>query len=307
MRLAIKKILIVDDSRAMQTIVRRGIQAMGYSEIETRQASEGHEALNICRTWEPELVLCDWHMPGGMSGLDLLHSLNREMLGIKVGFVTTEERQEMIQEALDAGAKFIVNKPFDFAALHKAVLPIIQGQDEGEQELSTHQPEKDEPDRVVLPNVDVLTSVINNFTAKEVFVEVLAPLELSAKSYPCVVSLFESAQDKVVRAIAVMDVKAACLLGGAVNDIDEEDVHVAIAERAITRSIMQGCERLLSVVSVALHDTATSEGLLCSRVHTITEAKPVVKKLFNRPGARRIDVEVGVMGYESGRLTLIVA
>jgi CheY-like chemotaxis protein len=64
MKLAITKILIVDDSKAMQTIVNRGIQAMGYSEIETRLASDGNEALDICRTWEPELVLCDWHMPG---------------------------------------------------------------------------------------------------------------------------------------------------------------------------------------------------------------------------------------------------
>jgi CheY-like chemotaxis protein len=307
MKLAIKKILIVDDSRAMQTIVSRGIQAMGYSEIETRQASDGAEALSICRTWEPELVLCDWHMPGGMSGLDLLHALNREMLGISVGFVTTEEREQMIQEAMDAGAKFIVNKPFDFATLHKAVLPIIQGQEEGEEALSQHQPQEDEPDRVALPNIDGLTSVINNFTAKEVLVERLPPIQLTEKSYPCVVSLFESSQDNVVRAIAVMDVKAACLLGGAVNNIDEDDVHVAIAERAISRAIMQGCERLLSVISVALHDTATSEGLVCSRVHTITETKPVVKKLFSKPGARRIDVEVGVIGYETGRVTIIVA
>lgn len=307
MKLAITKILIVDDSKAMQTIVNRGIQAMGYSEIETRLASDGNEALDICRTWEPELVLCDWHMPGGMSGLDLLHALNREMLGIKVGFVTTEEREQMIREAYDAGAKFIVNKPFDFATLHKAVLPIIQGQDEGEEALSQHQPQTFEPDRVSLPGLDVLSLVINKFSAKEVLIEALPPMELTESSYPCVVSLFESVPDGVVRAVAILDLKGACLLGGAVNNLDEADVHVAIAERAINRSIMQGCERLLSVISVALHDTVSGERLSCNRVHTINETKPVIKKLLNKPGAHRIDVEVGVIGYESGRLTLVIA
>jgi CheY-like chemotaxis protein len=70
------KFLIVDDSRAVQTIIKRILENTGYREIELRTALNGDEALAILEGWQPDLVLTDWHMPG-MTGLELLQTIRQ--------------------------------------------------------------------------------------------------------------------------------------------------------------------------------------------------------------------------------------
>ncbi|HCV75646.1 MAG TPA: response regulator, partial [Pseudomonas sp.] len=62
------KFLVVDDSRAVQTIIKRILANTGYRDIELRVASTGEEAVALLESWTPNLVLTDWHMPG-MTGL----------------------------------------------------------------------------------------------------------------------------------------------------------------------------------------------------------------------------------------------
>jgi len=57
------KILIVDDSRATQVIVRRVIEQLPYNSIAIANADNGKEGLEVIRTWEPDLIISDWHMP----------------------------------------------------------------------------------------------------------------------------------------------------------------------------------------------------------------------------------------------------
>lgn len=65
------RFLIVDDSKAMQTIVRRTLVAAGYTDHEFQYAYNGQEALEIITEWKPDIVLSDWHMPE-MTGIELL-------------------------------------------------------------------------------------------------------------------------------------------------------------------------------------------------------------------------------------------
>ena len=106
------KFLIVDDSQAMQTIVRRQLEKAGYHGVEFKTAYDGEEALEVIRNWEPDLVISDWHMPQ-MTGLELLQEIQTQMLNINVGLVTTETSSAKVTEALEAGALFVVHKPFE--------------------------------------------------------------------------------------------------------------------------------------------------------------------------------------------------
>ena len=75
------KVLVVDDSKAMQTILRRGLNDLGYSNLDIKSCNDGAEALEIVRTWDPDLVLSDWHMPN-MNGLQLIQAIkNTEIRG----------------------------------------------------------------------------------------------------------------------------------------------------------------------------------------------------------------------------------
>jgi two-component system, chemotaxis family, chemotaxis protein CheY len=105
------KILVVDDSRAMRRIVSRTIRQAGYEGHDIVEAENGREALTVVETEKPDLILSDWHMPE-MSGIEFLKALNAKGVEIPFGFVTSESTAEMVDMATEAGAMFLLAKPF---------------------------------------------------------------------------------------------------------------------------------------------------------------------------------------------------
>jgi two-component system chemotaxis response regulator CheY len=120
------KILIVDDSKAMRMIVRRTLRQAGFGDHAVTEANNGKEALDTVRQSQPDLILSDWNMPE-MSGIELLDSLRAEGIGVKFGFVTTERTPEMRMRASDAGAAFLIVKPFTPEDFKEALTPLIGG------------------------------------------------------------------------------------------------------------------------------------------------------------------------------------
>jgi len=106
-----KKILIVDDSKAMRMIVSRSLRQAGFGESTLIEASDGASALEIIRAEQPDVVLSDWNMPN-MLGIDLLRAVRAEGCKVKFGFVTSEVSEATKQMAREAGAAFLLSKPF---------------------------------------------------------------------------------------------------------------------------------------------------------------------------------------------------
>ena len=105
------KILIVDDSRAMRRIIQRTLRQAGFKGHEIVEAENGAKALDLVKAESPDLILSDWHMPV-MSGIDFKKALNEENNETPFGFVTSENTQEMRDLAVEAGADFLLSKPF---------------------------------------------------------------------------------------------------------------------------------------------------------------------------------------------------
>jgi two-component system chemotaxis response regulator CheY len=105
------KILIVDDSRAMRRIIQRTLRQAGFSGYTIVEAENGAEALDVVKHEHPDLILSDWHMPV-MSGLEFKQALNELGDTTPFGFITSESTQEMRQVATEAGADFLLAKPF---------------------------------------------------------------------------------------------------------------------------------------------------------------------------------------------------
>ncbi len=104
-------ILVVDDSKAMRMIVKRALRKTGVAGISVTEAENGKVALDAINASKPDLVLCDWNMPE-MNGIELLRALNEEGVHVRFGFVTSESTDEMRSAALEAGALFLLSKPF---------------------------------------------------------------------------------------------------------------------------------------------------------------------------------------------------
>ena len=108
-----KSVLIVDDSKAMRMLVRRALRVSGYGYLEVREADSGEAAFEEITAHRPDLVLCDWNMPG-WSGLDLLSAMNRAGLWATTIFVTSESTPQMHElepNCVTAGRRTAANLP----------------------------------------------------------------------------------------------------------------------------------------------------------------------------------------------------
>jgi two-component system chemotaxis response regulator CheY len=103
--------LVVDDSRAMRSILTRLLNGLGF---DVTQAGDGSEALSVLESGgRPDVILVDWNMPV-MDGLTFIKEVRarEELRDISLMMVTTESEQGQIVRALAAGAHEYVIKPF---------------------------------------------------------------------------------------------------------------------------------------------------------------------------------------------------
>ncbi len=116
-------ILIVDDSAAMRMMIVRTLRQAGFGGHDIVQAGDGNEALVAIGKGQPDLVLADWNMPE-MTGIELLQKLREEGNDVTFGFITTETTGPMREKATEAGAKFLISKPFTVEAFEKVFATI---------------------------------------------------------------------------------------------------------------------------------------------------------------------------------------
>lgn len=118
------KVLVADDSRVMRQIVKRTLRQAGYPDVQVCEAGNGREALEVIAAEAPDLVLCDWNMPE-MNGIDVLAALRAKGRDVPFGFVTSEGSPDMRQKAENAGALFLISKPFTPEAFREALEPVL--------------------------------------------------------------------------------------------------------------------------------------------------------------------------------------
>lgn len=125
------KILIVDDSKVMRSMVIRQLDQSGFTGHNIREASNGNEALTAISADPPDLVLSDWNMPN-MTGIQLLEEINKlagaGKLAKKIPFVfiTSESTDSLIKTAQYNGALFVIQKPFNAKDFEAKLATIIK-------------------------------------------------------------------------------------------------------------------------------------------------------------------------------------
>jgi two-component system chemotaxis response regulator CheY len=120
--------MIIDDSRAMRSILRRIVTDLDF---ETSEAGHGQEALDqMAEGTVPDVCLVDWNMPV-MDGYTVITKVrqNPDWRSVALMMVTTESEQRQIVRALAAGAHEYVIKPFtpDAIAEKLEILGLVGG------------------------------------------------------------------------------------------------------------------------------------------------------------------------------------
>ena len=104
-----KRILIVDDAMFMRAAVKRILDQAGF-EI-AGEAENGEVAVRKYNELQPDAVLMDITMPD-MDGISACKIIMKAYPGAKIIMCTALGQQNMVVEALQAGAKDYIVKPF---------------------------------------------------------------------------------------------------------------------------------------------------------------------------------------------------
>ena len=119
-------VLVVDDSAMMRKVVLRTLKMAGVDFENVLEAGDGQEALTHLRAAKVELIMCDINMPV-MSGLELLKQIKEEKLapGVPIVMVTTEGSEPQVRQAILAGARGYIRKPFTVEHIENNVKPLL--------------------------------------------------------------------------------------------------------------------------------------------------------------------------------------
>jgi two-component system chemotaxis response regulator CheY len=118
--------LIVDDSSVMRKIVERSLRQAGLDSLVVYEAGSGTEGLDMLRSKQMDLILSDINMPS-MDGLEFLRQIRAQNLapGVPVVMITTESSEEHVKQAILAGARGYIRKPFTAEQVKERVLPLV--------------------------------------------------------------------------------------------------------------------------------------------------------------------------------------
>ena len=99
---------IVDDDRDLAQSLALLMQIEGH---EVTLAFNGEEAVRLMRDRDFDLILMDVRLPG-MNGVESLSAIRRLKPTAKVLMMTAYSVEQLVQQAIDAGAIGVLQKPF---------------------------------------------------------------------------------------------------------------------------------------------------------------------------------------------------
>lgn len=179
-------------------------------------ASDGIDALAIIRENHPDVVLLDIIMPK-MDGLGVLEEIKKdENLLKKPAFIilTAMGQEEVMEEAMELGANYVLLKPFDQNSLIKKIRQIKNGKVVGKKDFITLEEKKQEQDKdyqleIIVTNIiheigvpahikgyqylrDSIIMSVNNMDILN---------SITKQLYPAIAKMHETTPSRVERAI----------------------------------------------------------------------------------------------------------
>lgn len=103
-------ILLIEDSGIQAKTIIKLLNEMGYTNV--HYCATPTEAVDKIKSSSPQLVLCDWEMPG-KSGLEVLKELrqDKDFASIPFVFLTAHSGKDKVIEAIKSGANDYIIKP----------------------------------------------------------------------------------------------------------------------------------------------------------------------------------------------------
>lgn len=119
------RVLVVDDHAAARRALKFCVLA--FDDLEwVGEANNGEAALRLCAELQPEVVLMDLVMPG-MGGVSAMRAMRESYPRIQVIALTSFGEEELVEEALEAGASSYLLKNVSAKELAAAIRAAYAG------------------------------------------------------------------------------------------------------------------------------------------------------------------------------------
>ena len=295
------KVLIIDDSRAVQLIIKRALEKGNIQNLETKLADSGSQALKILESWHPDLVLSDLHMPK-MSGVEFLTEVNRQMLKLNVGLITTETDQSRIDHVKKCGVKFVLNKPFnDAELLQKTKLFLPQ---KAFEQIAIKEAQKEQAKKALTGMTLPTEAEIEDALAETFFRDVKVQLKPYEKyeehHYPYLLGMMTAEGKDQVKAICILKQPAIKQISKAFSSLHPGAVNTP-QERAVL------CDHFFRILESFVIPNETREAMMFKKSNLITKPFTKITDFYATKGDKKRDYFVEIKGFDAFVVTLIAA
>ena len=116
------RILITDDAAFMRMQLKNIFESLGHEVV--GEAENGQVAIDLYDELQPDLVTMDITMPE-MSGVEAVKGIKKNHPNATIIMCSAMGQQQMVLEAIQAGAKDFIVKPFDQERIKQAIEKIF--------------------------------------------------------------------------------------------------------------------------------------------------------------------------------------
>ena len=116
------KVLIVDDAAFMRMMIKDILEKNGFEVV--GEASNGIVAVDLYKKEKPDVVTMDITMPD-MDGIEAVKAIKEFDPTAKVIMCSAMGQQSMVMDAIKAGAKDFIVKPFQADRVLEAINKVL--------------------------------------------------------------------------------------------------------------------------------------------------------------------------------------
>lgn len=117
------KILVTDDAQFMRMQLKDILTKLGHEVI--GEAENGKESIQLNEELDPDLITMDITMPE-MSGLDAVKEIRKNDPDVKIIMCSAMGQQQMVVEAIQAGAQDFIVKPFNSERIKESLDKVLK-------------------------------------------------------------------------------------------------------------------------------------------------------------------------------------
>ncbi len=118
----VANVLVVDDAKFMRLTIGNILTKSNHTVI--GEAENGKDAVSLYRDHQPDLVTMDITMPE-MNGIEAVREIVKDFPKAKIIMCSAMGQQRLIVDAIEAGAKDFIVKPFDESRVLEAVKRVL--------------------------------------------------------------------------------------------------------------------------------------------------------------------------------------